>query len=257
MWAPLIVQKSDLHRVNCQSLISSDVPAIILKGFYDKKSCHSIVNKIMTAPGDYQKKNLKHIGPFLMSYATNKMEYFIQAKKTQKKFSKIFSQKENPTKRIFNMLKMVFPESKINLANEYGKKYSPFVIRIHELGKSIPVHKDHVGYEGKEYSISNIDYQLSCVLHLQESEHGGDLVIYNKNWKKTDEKYRKIEFGYSSKVVTSEKSCKISNLEPGDLVLINPIQYHEVTMIQGPTPRITLGMFLGFSNNEKKIISWA
>lgn len=258
MWTPLVVQKSDLHKVDCQSLISGRIPAIILKGFYDKNTCQSIVNKIMTSPyGESKKKILNHIGPFLMSYTTNKTEYFIQAQKTQKNFSRIFSEKDNPTRRIFNMLKMVFPESKINLANEYGKKFSPFVIRIHELGKSIPIHKDHVGYEGKEYSISNIDYQLSCVLHLQESEKGGNLIIYNKNWKKTDEKYRNIEFGYSEEVVNSEKSCRISNLESGDLVLINPIQYHEVTKIQGPTPRITLGMFLGFSNYERKIISWA
>ena len=258
MWTPLVVQKSDLDKVDYDSLITGRIPAIILKGFYDKKSCESIVSKVMTTPsGDSQKKILNHIGPFLMSYATNKTEYFAQAEKTKKKFAKIFSEKENPTKRIFNMLKMVFPESKIKLANESGKKFSPFVIRIHELGKSIPIHKDHVGYEGKEYSISNIDYQLSCVLHLQESEKGGNLIIYNKNWKKTDEKHRNIEFGYSAQVVNSEKSCRISNLESGDLVLINPIQYHEVTTIQGSTPRITLGMFLGFSNNESKIISWA
>lgn len=258
MWNPLIVKKYDFAEVNCDSLFSGKVPAIILKEFYDKSSCDSIVNKILKITSNCsQKENLKHIGPFLMAYTTNKKEYFIQSKKSEKEFSEIFLKNENPTSKIFSILKSIFPHSEINLATESGKKFSPFVIRIHESGKSIPIHKDYVSYEGKEYSVSNIDHQLSCILHLQESEKGGDLVIYDKKWKKHDERFRNIDFGYSSKVISSETFSILSNFEPGDLVLINPLYYHKVTKIQGPTSRITLGMFLGFSNNEQKIVSWA
>lgn len=258
MWEPLIVYKSDWKKIDYYSLISGKIPAIILKQFYEKDYCKSIVNRILGIPTDnFQNGKLNHIGPFLMSYATKKRDYFEQAKSTQSKFNLIFSDMQIPTTRIFEMLKTVFPESEISLAKESGNDFSPFVIRIHESGKSIPIHKDNVGYEGKEYSISNIVNQLSCVLHLQESEKGGDLIVYKRNWRRTDEKFRNIDFGYSSKLVGSEKSCKIPNIEQGDLVLINPIQYHEVTKIQGTSPRITLGMFLGLSNNTKKIVSWA
>lgn len=258
MWNPLIIKKSDFAEVNCYSLFSGEVPAIILKEFYDKNSCNSIVNKILKITSKCsQKENLKHIGPFLMDYTTNKREYFIQSKKTEKEFLEIFLEDETPTSKIFSILKMIFPYSEINLATESGKKFSPFVIRIHEFGKSIPIHKDYVGYEGKEYSVSNIDHQLSCIIHLQESEKGGDLIIYDKKWTKNDEQFRNIDFGYSSKVISSKTFSILSNFEPGDLVLINPLQYHEVTKILGPTSRITLGMFLGFSNNERKIVSWA
>ena len=258
MWEPLTVYKSDWKKIDYNPLISGETPAIIFKHFYDKDYCKSITKKILDIPAaKFQNGKLTHIGPFLMSYATKKRDYFEQAQATRSKFDLIFGDKQIPTTRIFKMLKMVFPESEISLAKESGKDFSPFVIRIHESGKSIPIHKDHVGYEGKEYCISNIDNQLSCVLHLQESETGGDLIIYKKNWTKADEKFRNVDFGYSSELVNSEKSCKIKNVEQGDLVLINPIQFHEVTKIQGTSSRITLGMFLGFSNSTRKIISWA
>ena len=66
---------------------------------------------------------------------------------------------------------------------------------------------------------------------------------------KKDEKYRNIDFGYTSNVITKE-SCKISDISKGDLVMINPNYYHQVTKILGETPRITLGMFLGIYNKN-------
>ena len=105
--------------------------------------------------------------------------------------------------------------------------------------------------------MSSIDGQLSCVLHIQESEEGGDTTIYKKKWKKTDEKFRNIEFGYSENVINSSESWKISNLNAGDLVILNPNYYHEVSEIRGDTSRISLGMFLGFFEDTKKIVAWA
>ncbi|MDH3395097.1 MAG: hypothetical protein OEL52_02965 [Nitrosopumilus sp.] len=81
--------------------------------------------------------------------------------------------------------------------------------------------------------------------------------MYNKQWKKEDERFRNIDFGYSSKVTEPSEFCKISNFKAGDLVIMNPNYYHEVTKITGNTPRITLGMFLGFYKKDCKIVAWA
>ena len=81
--------------------------------------------------------------------------------------------------------------------------------------------------------------------------------MYNKQWKKEDERFRNIEFGYSPRLTESSEFWRISNLNAGDLVIINPSYYHKVTKIAGNTPRITLGMFLGFYRKERKIVAWA
>lgn len=222
-----------------------------------KKDCQIIVDKIVKhKTNDFQNGKLKHIGPFLMSYTTKKEEYFEASKKARKIFESIFYGIEKPTNQINQIIHHSLPD--YSIANtEFEEDYSPFIIRIHEKGKSVSLHKDDIRYEGKNYTVHNVDHQLSCILHLQESEKGGEFVIYNQKWKKSDEKYRNIDFGYSSGLIASSRSCKICNVKSGDLVIINPNYYHEVKKIEGKIPRITLGMFLGIYKKENKILTWA
>lgn len=253
-----MVNHSQVHEINLHSILSDKIPVIVIRNFYDEKSCQNIVKRIKKHSQDnFQNGKLRHIGPFLMSYATNKKKYFEDVKEAQRIFEKIFCGIKNPITQIYENISNMFPNYSISLAREFQKDHSPVIIRIHKKGKSIPIHKDNVRYEGKEYSLSNIDYQLSCVLHLQESESGGNLVMYNKQWKKEDEKFRNINFGYSSRLVESSEYCKMSDFNTGDLVIINSNYYHKVTKITGNIPRITLGMFLGFYRKDCKIVAWA
>ena len=258
MWESAKLNPSQAKEVNLKHLLSGKIPATVIPNFYEKKYCQTIASRVEDHSQDnFQDGKLRHIGPFLMSHATTKEKYFEEAKQSQRTFEKIFCGIKNPIIHIYNSIGKMFPSYSVSLAHEFKKDYSPAIIRIHEKGKSIQVHKDNVRYEGKEYALSGIDHQLSCVLHLQESERGGDVVIYNKQWKKEDEQFRNIEFGYSSRLIESTKSCKISNFSAGDLVIMNPNYYHKVTKIDGNTPRITLGMFLGFYRKECKIVAWA
>lgn len=258
MWKPAVVNHSQFNGTSLQSIMSGKIPAIIFRNFYDEKNCQTIVNRIKNHNQDnFQNGKLRHIGPFLMSHTTDKKKYFEDAMQAQKTFERIFCGIDNPITQIYNSIGKMFPDYSISLAHELKNDYSSAIIRIHEKGKSIPVHKDNVRYEGKEYALSNIDHQLSCVLHIQESEKGGNLVMYNKQWKKNDERFRNINFGYSSRLTESSEFCKISNFNAGDLVIMNPNYYHKVTKIIGNTPRITLGMFLGFYMKDCKIVAWA
>lgn len=258
MWNPLEISASSINKNDLESLFSGQISALILKEFYEKKYCKKIVDRIKKQKYEnFQNSKSNHIGPFLMSYVTKKNLYFEKAKLAQHTFNKIFFGLELPSERTYKVVSKLFPQNSISIATESRNKFSPFILRIHNKGNSIPIHKDNVGYEGREFEISNIDMQLSCVLHLQKSESGGDLIIYQKQWKKEDEKFRKIDFGYNTDLISSCNFSKIQNIEAGDLVLLNPNHYHEVTTIKGTSPRITLGMFLGFYKIENRIVAWA
>ena len=258
MWQPLVVNLSQVDGASLQSILSEKIPAIVIRNFYNKKMCQTIVDRITNhSQYNFQNGKLIHIGPFLMSHATDKKKYFQDAKESQKTFERLFCGIKSPIIQIYQGINNRLPDYSISLASEFQNDYSPAIIRIHEKGKSIPIHKDNVKYEGKEYALSDIDHQLSCVLHLQESESGGDLIMYKKQWKKEDERFRNIDFGYSSRVLEPSESCKMSSLNAGDLVIMNPSYYHKVTKITGNTPRITLGMFLGFYRKDCKIVAWA
>ena len=185
MWEPIDVNRSQLNKISLQSILSDTIPAIVIRNFYDEKSCQTIADRIKNYDeSNFQNGKLKHIGPFLMSHTTDKKKYFEEAKEAQRAFEGIFYGIKNPIMHIYESISSKFSDYSISLAKEFKNDYSPAIIRIHEKGKSIPVHKDNVGYEGKEYALSDVDHQLSCILHLQESESGGDLVMYNKQWEK-------------------------------------------------------------------------
>ena len=257
MWQEITVKNSDIQSSDFDSLMNGEIPAIVVRDFYDKKQCERIVKKIENSEKSFFQKKLQHIGPFLMSYTTKKKEYFDSVKQTRKIFDEVFSENIQPIVKISKLISRILPKYSTSLAREYENEFSPYVIRIHENGKSIPIHKDNVKYEGKEYDVARIDSQLSCIVHLQEPENGGQIVIYNKQWSRNDEKLRNIDFGYSENVISTSEFCQISNLCAGDMVIINPNCYHKVTPIEGSIPRITLGMFLGLYKKEQRIVAWA
>lgn len=258
MWSPLVIKKQELSKIPLGSLFSGKIPAIIIRDFVEDSYCKTVTRRILDSDhNNFQNGKLHHIGPFLMEYSTKKKEYFEKAQTSKQTFDEIFFELEDPSKKIFHTLSRLFPNYSMGVAQESKINYSPYVIRIHKNGTSIPVHKDRISYEGRNYLLSSITQQLSCILHIQKPENGGDLIIYKKNWQKSDEKYRHIDFGYDSELVSSSEFSKISNLRAGDLVIINPNNYHEVTMISGKLSRITLGMFLGFYTTKQEIIAWA
>ena len=192
MWESSVVSYAQLNKISLESILSGKIPAIVIRNFYYEENCQKIASRIKNyKQSNFQNGKLKHIGPFLMSHTTDKKKYFEDAKDTQREFEKIFHGLKNPILHIYEYIGSKFPNHSISLARELRNDYSPAVIRMHEKGKAVPVHKDNVRYEGKEYALSDIDCQLSCILHLQESESGGDLVMYNKQWKKEDEEVSK------------------------------------------------------------------
>ena len=257
MWREITVNYSGIESVDFDSLLNGKIPAIVVRNFYGQKQCEDIVKKIGNSQKSIFQKKLQHIGPFLMSYTTKKKDYFDNAKQARKTFEDIFSENNQPIVKISKIISRILPGYSTSLARESGNDFSPYVIRIHGNGKAIPIHKDNVKYEGKEYDFTGIDNQLSCIVHLQEPQSGGEIVIYDKQWSRNDEKLRNIDFGYSQDVVSRAEFCKISNLSAGDLVMINPNYYHKVTQIEGNVSRITLGMFLGLYKKEQKIVAWA
>ena len=145
MWQPLVVNSSQIDGVSLQSVLSGKIPAIIIRDFYNDKSCQTIVNKIKNcSQNNFQNGKLSHIGPFLMSYTTDKKRYFEYAKESQRTFEKIFYDVKNPIMQIYQLINNALPNYSISLASEFQNDYSPAIIRIHQQGKSIPIHSIHL-----------------------------------------------------------------------------------------------------------------
>ena len=195
------------------------IPAIILKNAISKKSCKQISEKIiqlhqMSKYGT----NSKHIGVSLNSHLNSKDLYFEKTRHLDEKLKHVFSETEDPRFTMHNLLSVAF-DKQISPARENGNLYSNGIFRIHDCNDS-------------------------SVLHLQTASSGGELVLYQKIWKRDDEKFRFPDFGYSKDVISNSEFIKIKP-DIGDVIIINPIHYHAVSRVVGVLQRISVGFFLG------------
>ncbi|MGY5152530.1 MAG: 2OG-Fe(II) oxygenase [Candidatus Nitrosopumilus sp. bin_6a] len=256
-WPSITIDHTKIQQNNkkINEITEGKFSVLIIKNFYDVDSCNTIIQRI-NSNAENQEGATK-IGVSLVSHITRKKEYFIQANIVRKTLREIFFGAPDPLKKIHNLLRELFPNKEISIAVENGKKYACGVIRLHGLGDSASIHRDNASYEAKNFDISKFSIQLSIVLYIQQSEKGGELVLYKKAWEKSDEKFRNIEFGYKRDVVANSTHHVKIKPNQGDLVIINPNHYHEILPVKGSKRRITLGLFLSFSKYGKKIVTWS
>ena len=257
-WNPIEIEYKEIgqNKNTLEKIITGESPVLIIRNFYNNDSCKIIAQRIERKTFEKNEK-IKKIGVSLVSFISRKTEYFIQANAFRKTLRRVFLGLEDPRKKIHKTLELLFPEKQVTIAVEDGKKYACGVIRLHELGDFAPIHRDNVSFEAKSFEVSKFSSQLSTVLYIQQSQKGGELVLHKKSWKKSDEKFRNIDFGYSEDVISDcNQSIKIKPNQ-GDLVIINPNYYHEILPVKGSKRRISLGLFLALSNNGREIVTWS
>ncbi len=256
-WPSIIIDYKKIQQSNIRlnEIIAGEYSVLIIRNFYDIDSCNKIIQRINSNVRNQD--HVRKIGISLVSHINRKAEYFIQADKVRRTLRELFFGLEDPRKKIHNLLGKFFPNKEIIIAEENGKKYACGVIRIHGLGDSASLHRDNVSYEAKNFDVSKFPIQLSAVLYFQQSEKGGELVLYKKPWEKSDERFRNIEFGYKRDVIADSAEYLKIKPKQGDLIIINPKYYHEILAVKGSKKRMTLGLFLAFSKYGKKVVTWS
>ena len=101
----------------------------------------------MTNPNS-RTAGLRHIGPFLMAHTTDKGRYFKDSTECKITLEAIFCGITDPVLQIYEAVGRMFTWPLSLIGARTPDDYSQAVIRIHEKGRSVPVHKDNVKYEG-------------------------------------------------------------------------------------------------------------
>ena len=252
MWTTQILKKTSNSDYN--NLISGEIPALIISDVLSKSLCAALSEKILNGTSITSVPGIsKKIGTSLSSHIYEKSKYFSNAKTSNQSLKKIFSENYSPINIMQQTISKIF-QKQIFTANENGMTYSSAIIRIHEHGDSVHLHRDNSNFEMSEYGISHLNNQLSAILYLQSPFNGGELTIYDKMWNKNDEQMRCPEFGYSSDLIKNVPQKNVSPIS-GNMVIFNPKLYHKVESVIGIKSRVTLGFFFG-EISENYLCSW-
>ena len=238
------------HDLESADLTSGKTPFIVFPNVISESTCASLSEKIFknfkTVPGPGIKNK---IGTSLGSHIYDKSKYFMNSQKSNTFIKNIFSDVCSPLKPMRQIISQTF-HKQISTASENKMSYSDCVIRIHDEGDSVHLHRDNCNFEMPDYIVSKYKNQLSAILYLQSPEYGGELSIYDKQWNRYDEPSRQPDFGYSFDLVNDVSHTSISPIA-GSLVLLNPNFYHNVVSVYGCRSRVSIGFFFAESSKYK------
>ena len=252
MWTTQIVRKT--RNSTYADLISGKIPALIVPNVLSNSFCVSLsktilkINFMGSNPGIPKK-----IGTSLSSHIYEKSKYFSNSLLSNQTLKNQFLNNISPIDIMKQTISKIF-QKQLFTAFENEMIYSIAMIRIHEDGDFVHLHRDNSNFEMSEYGISNLKNQLSAILYLQSPLHGGELTIYDKMWNKNDERMRCPEFGYSSDLIKNVTQKKILPVT-GNMIIFNPKLYHQVESVIGIKSRISLGFFFG-EMSKNYLCSW-
>ena len=250
---PIRVNNNSVSDGFFEDLIKGEIPAIVIPNLLNSGKCQELVQDILThktSPGiGFSQK----IGESVNSYGSNKMDYFKNVKQSNRYLKKIFSHID-PRNIMLQKISEIL-KGKICFAYENDMPYSKGIIRFHIPGELGYIHRDNVRFDASEFSVSKLSGQFSAVLYLQPSESGGELVIFDRFWKSSDEKFRTPYFGYSNDVIKQTPFTYVK-CNQGDLIIINTNKYHAINMVKGKLKRITLSFFFG-KKSESNFLAWS
>lgn len=148
-----------------------------------------------------------------------------------------------------------------------GEPYCPATLRQLPEGHEIGLHignaflctpqSRHLGQSVE------VGAQLSFFTPLRCPEGGGELVIYNLRWEMVAAAHRggavEIRQVSASAVRFAELCAQVRYApEPGDMMVFDGGRYyHRVTAVEGKVPRRTLGGFLAWSLDGRRVHYWS
>lgn len=209
---------------NFGDLIENKVPFLRIKNFISNEEATLLLNQLNSIGFDYYKNVSPKIGKIGVTVFENQkspLEYFNSGSKIAKKI-KISAPIHN---KLMGRVIHLFGLYGFNILSREDD-YFAGLVRIMKGGTLL--HIDYAPFDAQSYDISQIETQIACNVFLKTPDHGGELVVYNRQWELEDEKLKeKCSYGYSKKVVENVEFDKIKP-EVGDLILFNSRNYHKV-----------------------------
>jgi hypothetical protein len=248
---------------NLKLLQHNKVPCLTVKNFLTISECDNLIQAAdKTGLSYYEGVNPKigKIGATQFEYSgKNKNDYFKEAAHESLKKKKIYELSNiDPVQRVIDHFSHHGMIVKIAKNSETGEKYYTGLYRIFEPGSSALLHFDYAPFDAKGWSIEDVKFQLAFNIYLKLPSSGGQLVIYNRPWKKEEcEKYR-LEgsvgsYGFDEKLVEFSEKVEIFP-EIGDLVFFNSRNFHCVR--PGNDYRFSISSFIGKKMSKKNLLLW-
>lgn len=198
--------------------------------------------------------------PLLISQELN--QYCEEAAQFQREFRELFSGLIDYESRITKILSAISGGRSVKVPTApSGNSYSPVSIRVLEENQFIGSHFDNQflhnlpAYQHLS-TILELEDHFGCFTVLKAPDAGGEVVLYDLDWSNTENGILKDGQPIESVI---EKCDQMSiRLDAGDMIFHRGGRiYHGISPVEGSRQRITIGSFVSFSSDGKKVYYWS
>jgi len=280
-------------------LAAGNVPAIVIRSAVDPTECQSMVDMLIaeellfdpqlpipqkfidqSIPEGYYREGVNSapkyawqantamsrtridVGTSLGYRGSDKEDFLSASEETHQLFRRIFADRLDPVRVIYENLEKLSCGKKVVTAYEPdGRRYGPAIIRAHYGGYTYKPHFDSVKLREirDNYSVYQFDHQFAGVLVLQNTtlnDKTAQAILHRCLWQPEVDPYIKAGKFHEYAAAHDIENIEV-HLMPGDLYFFNTRSIHEVPGLDGLLPRIVLATFIGFSEDRNEIFVWS
>ena len=202
------------------------------------------------------------IGTSLGYRGSDREAFFRHSRETETMFHELFQGGLDPIQLVYRQLERIAIDQRVVTAYEPdGRRYGPAIIRAHYGGYTYKPHFDSVRYRENrtDYAVHAFSHQFAGVLVLQNAhlaDRSAHAIIHRARWEPELDPYLANDTFHEYAARQQIPNVEVT-LEAGDLYFFNTRCIHEVPGMAGPSPRIVLATFIGYSQDRNEIFVWS
>lgn len=239
-------------------LASGDIGVVRIPNFFSRAEVDRIVERISTHeiswyPNFTNKQG--RIGICATEYVgkeDGKSAYFAREPECSRVRDDVFSNVPDPIQKLISGFSADYETSVAREPEMESAEYFAGLIRA--MQQKSTLHFDYAPQQTPEWWVSGIEAQFAIVVYLQLPGNGGGLTVYDRRWVPEDDVYNQDgqergAKGYDPVVAETLRSVTV-NPEPGEMVIFNSRNFHQVEAIDADLVRLSLNVFLGLKDNR-------
>lgn len=248
---------SELHRADISALAAGVAGAIQQEGFFTEDQCRLMMENLEKCEmGSYDLELFQilvpKLGPAAFDFYNDDGlddRYWENADESAKQRGILLGGPDPLELAMDNISQMC------DLPVEHAtyKGYPLFAGMIREMTNGAGMHFDEVVREFPGALDEEPVSQLAFNCHISMPYAGGELEVYRRRWKPSDEPTRGSSYWYPEHLVKDEPYVSVT-AGVGDAIFFDPGNYHLIRQRSGSGRRVTLSFFLGLTATGKLLV---
>jgi hypothetical protein len=259
-WDVVHLDRRRLGITEQNALRDGTMACVVVDHFHPEEACRAIGNNVVRLglSRTYSGHNLeaRFTGLVATEFLGRKEAYFAAVPQADEDRRRLLGDGSDPIDEVIRLLRGAWPAG-ARVATEGDQPYFAGVIR--NL-RTVPHHTDFGRRDLAGWAVARTRWQLSWNLYLTLPDSGGELEIWQRQWREEDEQAyrydRATKKGWHPDVVAGWPSVRVAP-RVGRLVVFNPLYYHKVLDVTGAKPRLAMSSFVGVADEDSPLVLWS